>query len=303
MSKSKAANNLWDRWPGETPKPWQAFTIYRDMGLDRSGAKVGDKLGKSSTLIERWSSRYRWVARVELFDAFVDKSNQASVMELAKRDYEIANAVELKLLNRAMGYSHQETTQERISDTGQKARHKTGEAITLTALDWAEAQKYFTKRCAYCGSPDKLTKDHVVPLKVGGGLTKQNTIPCCGKCNSSKLDIEMRAWYFNQKFFTQTRFARINRYLEKVSKIDPVKHSLTITKVVTKEEPPHPQTGMYWLQHRRPDRWPKQALEVDVDVTGEIAIEEKVTIEQLITILNLNDMPIEKLRLLAWGQG
>jgi len=296
---SKSAKNLWDRWPGETPRPWQAFAIYRDMGIDRSCARVGQELGKSKTLIDRWSGKYRWVDRVQLFDAFVDKSNQASVMELAKRDYEIANTVELRLLDRALGFTHQETTRERISDTGQKGRHKTGEAITLTAGDWAEAQKYFSKRCAYCGSPDKLTKDHVVPLNVGGGLTKQNTIPCCGKCNSSKLDLEMRAWYFNQKFFTQTRFARINRYLEKVAKIDPVKHSLTITKVVTKAEPPHPQTGMYWLQQRRPDRWRKEAIELDVDLSGEITIEEKVTVEQLISILNLNEMPIEKLRLLA----
>ena len=169
---SKASNNLWDRWPGETPKPWQAFAIYRDMGLDRSGAKVGDKLGKSSTLIERWSSKFRWVSRVQLFDEFVDKSNQASVIELAKRDYEIANAVELKLLDRAMGYSYEETTRERISDTGQKGRHKTGEAITITARACTEAHKYFSKRRASLGAPAKIHEDNVILPKVGCGDNK-----------------------------------------------------------------------------------------------------------------------------------
>jgi hypothetical protein len=43
----------------------QARCAYRDWGADRSYAKVGRWLGKSTTLINRWSSRWdRFVAQL-----------------------------------------------------------------------------------------------------------------------------------------------------------------------------------------------------------------------------------------------
>lgn len=65
---TKGDPKLWERRPDETPKPYEAFCIYRDMGTDRSLRAVAEKLEKSETLMGRWSSRYEWVKRATAWD-------------------------------------------------------------------------------------------------------------------------------------------------------------------------------------------------------------------------------------------
>lgn len=40
--------------------------------------------------------------------------------------------------------------------------------------------------CQYCGSHDKLTIDHVVPVSKGGKSTFENCVAACQECNSKK---------------------------------------------------------------------------------------------------------------------
>lgn len=42
--------------------------------------------------------------------------------------------------------------------------------------------------CAYCGSTDRLTLDHLVPRAQGGGTHWNNLITACEPCNSFKGD-------------------------------------------------------------------------------------------------------------------
>jgi len=58
---------LFDRQPGEREEAFTAFRAYLDLGPKRSLAAVGRQLGKSKALMERWSSRWNWVARVEAY--------------------------------------------------------------------------------------------------------------------------------------------------------------------------------------------------------------------------------------------
>ena len=47
----------WDRQPGEGPKSWAAFCVYRDMDpATRSLSNVAQQLGKSKVLMARWFS-------------------------------------------------------------------------------------------------------------------------------------------------------------------------------------------------------------------------------------------------------
>jgi hypothetical protein len=62
----------------EGPEAYHAFTIYRDMGVERSTAKVGQKLGKSKALMDRWSSKNQWVERVAAYDVDQDRVRQAA---------------------------------------------------------------------------------------------------------------------------------------------------------------------------------------------------------------------------------
>lgn len=41
-------------------------------------------------------------------------------------------------------------------------------------------------RCWYCGCSDVETLDHVLPVSRGGGDDKENLVPVCNLCNSSK---------------------------------------------------------------------------------------------------------------------
>ncbi len=50
--------------PKESDKAFAAFSLYLNMGPERSLAAVAAKLGKSKTLMERWSHRHGWVDRV-----------------------------------------------------------------------------------------------------------------------------------------------------------------------------------------------------------------------------------------------
>ena len=50
--------------PKESDKAFAAFAMYLSMGAERSLEAVRQKCGKSSRLIQRWSSRWRWTERV-----------------------------------------------------------------------------------------------------------------------------------------------------------------------------------------------------------------------------------------------
>lgn len=59
----------WDWQPGEGARAYEAFEVYRNTWPGRSINRTAAHLGKSVTLLWRWSARYKWVERVRAFDA------------------------------------------------------------------------------------------------------------------------------------------------------------------------------------------------------------------------------------------
>lgn len=59
----------WNKRTNESAKAFAAFKAYRDLGPDRSLKAVGRGLGKSKVMMEKWSRRFEWVARVADWDA------------------------------------------------------------------------------------------------------------------------------------------------------------------------------------------------------------------------------------------
>ncbi len=55
---------IFEQQPKESAKAFAAFSLYRDMGPERSLAAVAVKLGKSKVMMEKWSSKFDWPARV-----------------------------------------------------------------------------------------------------------------------------------------------------------------------------------------------------------------------------------------------
>lgn len=89
---------------GESAKAFEAFCAYRDMGPSRSVAKVGQAVGKSTTLMARWSGQWAWVARVAAWDADtavkVADAQQEEIVEMASRHARIAAALLGKVVAR-----------------------------------------------------------------------------------------------------------------------------------------------------------------------------------------------------------
>jgi hypothetical protein len=53
----------------ESDKAFAAFSLYLSQGPERSLAKVAVKLGRSKVLMEKWSSKFDWPARVVAYNS------------------------------------------------------------------------------------------------------------------------------------------------------------------------------------------------------------------------------------------
>lgn len=70
--------------------------------------------------------------------------------------------------------------------------------------------------CNYCGSNEKLSLDHIFPLKVGGKDDAENLIFACRTCNSSKGKKDLMEWMHYKNHFLPLMIVR--RYLKLVFK-------------------------------------------------------------------------------------
>ena len=98
--------------------------------------------------------------------------------------------------------------------TNQKRRHQKRDDFALTTEEWEETLQHFDNSCAYCGGTDKLTYEHFIPFSKGGSFKKDNIIPVCKRCNSSKRDIDFGLWYPRQSFYLSGREDSIIGYLK-----------------------------------------------------------------------------------------
>jgi hypothetical protein len=95
---------MYERLPNESTSAFEAFRAYRDMGSGRSTAKVARQLGKSKTLMDRWSSRWSWSARAAAYDAYLDGERRAAAAgearEAAQRHIRIARMAQDRICER-----------------------------------------------------------------------------------------------------------------------------------------------------------------------------------------------------------
>ena len=95
-------------------------------------------------------------------------------------------------------------------------RHRGEEDIQYTYSEWRECVIYFGGECAYCGRTtrkgERLTRDHLVPVSLGGKTEQGNIVPACKTCNCSKGNKDFREWLMSQPFFSQERLNRIFKW-------------------------------------------------------------------------------------------
>jgi hypothetical protein len=86
-----------EQQPRESTKAFAAFSLYLNLGPQRSLEAVGRKLGKSKVTMEKWSTKFGWVSRVQAFAAHMavvereaaEAIARASAAEWGKRQQEV----------------------------------------------------------------------------------------------------------------------------------------------------------------------------------------------------------------------
>jgi len=58
------ANHPFEQQPRESAKAFAAFSLYLNLGAERSTAEVAKQLAKSKQLVRRWSAKFGWSDRV-----------------------------------------------------------------------------------------------------------------------------------------------------------------------------------------------------------------------------------------------
>jgi len=79
---------------------------------------------------------------------------------------------------------------------------------TVTMYQWLEILSRAHWACVYCES-QATTVDHVVPLCAGGHDVRDNVVPACRACNSSKGRRALDAWLVKKRADVDSITARI----------------------------------------------------------------------------------------------
>ncbi len=65
--------------------------------------------------------------------------------------------------------------------------------ISGTIREW-EREQELPHQCVFCGSPENLSTDHLVPRNRGGDDSPDNLVLACTSCNSSRGDKGVFEW-------------------------------------------------------------------------------------------------------------
>lgn len=97
----EVGERIWEKWPAENSKQYRAFSLYRDMGVDRSMRQVAYILRKNSIrakdpgaeipfpkslprYVYEWATAYMWTERVRAFDEYMFKEQEKQWFERQK---------------------------------------------------------------------------------------------------------------------------------------------------------------------------------------------------------------------------
>lgn len=95
----------WERQPKENEWAFLAFNLYKDIGVDRTVAKVARQLGKSESHCYMMHHKWKWTERAQAWDDEVQrKKNEATIkaaQDMAKRHASMSMAYQAPFLSMA----------------------------------------------------------------------------------------------------------------------------------------------------------------------------------------------------------
>ena len=90
--------------------------------------------------------------------------------------------------------------------TGSEAKRKWRQAI----------KEKWNYECAYCGSEENLTLDHITPRSKGGSEKVTNILCACHSCNQSKGHKMWSDWFLSQDFFDKEKLSKIIEWQKQI---------------------------------------------------------------------------------------
>ena len=105
---------LYDREKDESAKAFEAWTVYRDLGAERSLRKASELYyghGANVGQFERWSRRYGWVERARAFDVEREMIRRSAIEDHLKTQAEDHAAREARIQERILEIREQAAEQ------------------------------------------------------------------------------------------------------------------------------------------------------------------------------------------------
>ena len=82
--------------------------------------------------------------------------------------------------------------ERKISQTRNRCKKKDRECL----LSEEQMISILQKSCHYCGSTESIGMDRI---NSDLGYTEENTVPCCSRCNTMKMDMKTDDWFNHMK--------------------------------------------------------------------------------------------------------
>lgn len=79
-----------------------------------------------------------------------------------------------------------------------------GVSGSFTKQEWNDLLQAYGNRCLRCGSADKISADHIVPISKGGTNDIYNIQPLCKSCNSIKHTQTINYRFLYDNFYVGT---------------------------------------------------------------------------------------------------
>ena len=131
--------------------------------------------------------------------------NNLEVVKERQKNYRTNNKDKLGVINQ----NWRDNNRDRIARTssawaknnvekrrGYWQKYRSLKVANSFEINNSEIEKLYKSDCFYCGAPEDITLDHVVPLSRGGRHSIGNIVPACGKCNYSKNNKTIVEWKF-----------------------------------------------------------------------------------------------------------
>jgi len=129
--------------------------------------------------------RFKNLEKIRQYDR--DRWEYTSIRAEKSREYQKAHKKEINALRRKRYAENVSYRQRVIGYVHVRNARKLGLPSTLTQEEWEDIVRVYGGACAYCKEENiVLEQDHVIPVVMGGGYTKDNIVPACKSCNCSK---------------------------------------------------------------------------------------------------------------------